>query len=342
MEKPGVVAAASPPEGFDVLGRDEATRLAESALQRAGASSTNATCVASHLVDAELAGHPSHGLRLVPPYCELAGTPGHKLDATPTIIDVRGALTVVDAAGGLGYPALEIAVDAAAERARALGIAACSVIRCGHAGRAGGWVERAVGLGAVGIVLLGGADPPFVMAPGPGSVASLHTNPIAIGVPAEGPPLVLDIATSLVAEGKVAVARSRGTALPEGAIVRRDGTITADPAAFYDGGALLPFGGHKGFGLSAIVEALSVGLTGAGTGEPAEGALVICLDAAGFRPGSDVRASVEALRARLHASGRQRDVLAPGEPEARARTASTILVESDVLARLRRLAAPAG
>ena len=86
------------------------------------------------------------------------------------------------------------------------------------------------------------------------------------------------MATSLVAEGKVAIASSRGTALPEGAIVDRDGTITVDPAAFYDGGALLPFAGHKGFGLSAMVEALSVGLTGAGAGEPAEGALVICLE----------------------------------------------------------------
>lgn len=338
MERPSVVAAASPPEGFDILARGDATRLAESALERAGAPSTNAACIAKHLVDAELAGHPSHGLRLVPRYCELAGTPGHKLDAAPAIIDVRGALTVVDAAGGLGYPALEIAVDSAAESARALGIAACSVIRCGHAGRAGAWVERAVGRGAVGIVLLGGAEPPFVMASGPGSVASLHTNPIAIGVPAEGPPLVLDMATSLVAEGKVAIALSRGTALPEGAIVGRDGTTTADPAAFYDGGALLPFAGHKGFGLSAIVEALSVSLTGAGAGEPAEGALVICLDAGGFLPESDVRASTEALRARLHASGKERDVLAPGEPEARARTASTFLIESDVLSRIRGLA----
>ena len=336
------MATASPREGFDVLDRGEATLLAEGALERAGAPRTNAACVARHLVDAELAGHPSHGLRLVPKYCEFAGTPGHKLDAVPAIIDVRGALTVVDAAGGLGYPALEVAVDAAAASARAVGIGACSVIRCGHAGRAGAWVERAVGRGAVGIVLLGGADPPFVMASGPGSVASLHTNPIAIGVPAEGPSFILDMATSLVAEGKVAIASSRGTALPEGAIVDRDGTITVDPAAFYDGGALLPFAGHKGFGLSAMVEALSLGLTGAGAGDPAEGALVICLDAGGFRPESDVRASTEALRTRLHASGRERDVLAPGEPEARARATSMILIESDVLSRIRRLAAPVG
>ena len=342
MERPRTAATGSPRAGFEILDRDEAERLAELALTGAGASGTNAACVARNVVAAELAGHPSHGLRLVPRYCELAGTPGHRLDAVPRVVEARGALSVVDAAGGLGYPALEVAVDAAAASALAVGIGACSVVRCGHAGRAGAWAERAVGHGAVGIVLLGGADPPFVMAAGPGSVASLHTNPIAIGVPAEGPPLILDMATSLVAEGKVAIASARGTALPDGAIVDRDGTVTADPAAYYDGGALLPFAGHKGFGLAALVEALSVSLTGAGTGEPAEGALVICLNAGGFVPGSDVRASVEALRARLHASGREREVLAPGEPEARARAVSTILVEADVLARLRHLAASPG
>jgi LDH2 family malate/lactate/ureidoglycolate dehydrogenase len=332
-----------PGGGFETLDPGGATRLAELALVGAGASPANAACIAKHLIDAELAGHPSHGLRLVPRYCEIAGTDGSKLDAVPQIVAASGSLTVIDAASGLGYAALELAVDSAASTAREVGIGACSVIRCGHAGRAGAWAERAVANGAVGIVLLGGADPPFVMAAGPGSVASLHTNPIAIGVPADGPPLILDMATSLVAEGKVAIAASRKTPLPEGAIVGADGTITADPTAFYGGGALLPFAGHKGFGLAAMIEALSVSLTGAGThgNRPAEGALVICIDAAGFRPEGDVRASIEELRTRLHDSGRERDVLAPGEPEARARNASSILVETEVLASLRHLAGPA-
>ena len=152
--------------------------------------------------------------------------------------------------------------------------------------------------------------------------------------------MILDMATSLVAEGKVAIAATRGTTLPEGAIVDKEGIIAAEPAAFYDGGSLLPAAGHKGFGLAAMVEALSVSLTGAGESRPAEGALVICIDAGGFRPESDVRASIEALRSRLHASGRECAVLAPGEPEARARadSGSVILVETAVLTRLRRLA----
>ena len=141
------------------------------------------------------------------------------------------------------------------------------------------------------------------------------------------------------AAGKVAVAASRGTALPEGSIVDRNGIVSADPAAFFDGGALLPFAGHKGFGLAAMVEALSVSLTGAGAGRPAEGALVICMDASGFRPANEVRESVENLRTRLHASSREYDVLAPGEPEALARSEGTVLVEPALLDRLRQLAA---
>ena len=132
--------------------------------------------------------------------------------------------------------------------------------------------------------------------------------------------------------------------MPDGAIVGADGRITTDPAAFYDGGALLPFAGHKGFGLAAMVEALSVGLTGADADgkRPAEGALVICIDAGGFRPEGDLKAWTEALRTRLHSSGRERDVIAPGEPEARAREAFAILVELEVLADLRHLAGSVG
>ena len=329
-------------EGFESLDPVEAKELAECALIGAGASSSHAACIAKHVADAELAGHPSHGLRLVLRYCELAGTDGSKLDIEPRVVDVRGALSIVDAGGGIGYPALEVAVDAAATSAIQAGIGACSVIRCGHAGRAGAWAERATAKGVAAIVLLGGAEPPFVMAAGPGSVASLHTNPIAIGVPADGPSLILDMATSLVAEGKVAIAASRGTPLPDGAILSHGGEITTDPAVYYRGGALLPFAGHKGFGLAAMVEALSVSLTGAGADDrrPPEGALVICVNAGGFRPEGEVRASVEELRARLHASSRERVVLAPGEPEAFARAATTILVETPLLASLRQLAAP--
>jgi LDH2 family malate/lactate/ureidoglycolate dehydrogenase len=201
-------------------------------------------------------------------------------------------------------------------------------------------VERGTAAGAATLVLLGGAVPPFVVTYGAGSDPIVHTNPIAIGIPGRDTPLLLDMASSVIAAGKVAVARSRGEILPEGAILDAGGKPSVDPNAFYAGGALLPVGGHKGFGLSVLVEALAVCLTGADATELAEGALVVCLDAATFREGDEVVAAVESLRRRLHASGRSRVVLAPGEPEARSRAATTeIAIEESVVVTLRRLGA---
>jgi LDH2 family malate/lactate/ureidoglycolate dehydrogenase len=301
-----------------------------------------ATCVAEHVVDAELAGHPSHGLRQIPLYCTRSGQPGFDLSATPAVLARRGALTSIDGCSGLGHPALRLAVDCAASSARELGVAAASVVRCGHAGRAGAWAERGTAAGAITIVALAGVAPPFIVSAGAGCKPALHTNPIAIGVPGAESPLLLDFATSAVAEGKVALARNRDEPLAAGTILDADGRPSVDPGDFYAGGSLLPFGGHKGFGLSVLVEALAVSWTGADApgSEPAEGALVLCVDAAGMRGEEELIASVEALRARLHRSG---PVLAPGEPEARSRAAAEgIAVDERLLATLRALADASG
>jgi LDH2 family malate/lactate/ureidoglycolate dehydrogenase len=320
-----------------------AIELARAALLGAGARDEVAGLVAEHVVDAELAGHPSHGLRQVPVYCAAAGEPGTDLTATPHVVSATAALTSIDAGQGLGHPALALAVDAAAAGARANGIAAAAVVRCGHAGRAGAWAERAVAQRCVGIVLLGGATPPFAMTAAPGAEPALHTNPIAIGMPAAGEPLLLDMATSLVAGGKAAVALERGGELPEGSIATHDGRRSRDPRELARGGSLLPAAGHKGYGLSALIEALSVGLTGAdGPGlEPPEGALVICLDAGAFRPAGQVAGSLEGLRQRVRASSRGTvSVLAPGDTELRSRAAAGGVVRTDpaLLAELRALA----
>jgi LDH2 family malate/lactate/ureidoglycolate dehydrogenase len=322
---------------------DEALVLARDALLGAGATSAVANLVAEHAVDAELAGHPSHGLRQIPRYCASAGEPGNDLAAVPRVVRQTPALTTIDAEQGLGHAALALAVDAAASAAAALGIAAASVIRCGHAGRAGAWAERGARQGCVTIIALGGTTPPFVMTAAPGALPALHTNPIAIAAPASGPPLMLDMATSVVAAGKVDVALARGTSLPAGAIATREGLSSSDPAELARGGALLPAGGHKGFGLSAMVEALSVGLTGAGEPglDPHEGALVICLAADAFHGREQVERSLDSLRARLRGSSQgDATVLAPGDPEARSRAAANgfVSTEGTLLAELVRLA----
>jgi LDH2 family malate/lactate/ureidoglycolate dehydrogenase len=160
----------------------------------------------------------------------------------------------------------------------------------------------------------------------------LHTNPLALAVPAQDHPLMLDMATSMVAEGKVRVALARHTMLPEGSILSAAGVPSNDPADFANGGCLLPVGGHKGFGLSAMVEALGVIVTGADEAgrAPLEGGLVMCLAAHAFRPIEDVMSSVEALRSRIHESGGPGNtVLAPGDPEAQRRVAAGCRIEID-------------
>ena len=195
------------------------------------------------------------------------------------------------------------------------------------------------------MVVLGGSAPPFVMSAGPGAAPSLHTNPIAFAVPASGHPLMLDMATSVVAEGKVHVALSRHLALPEDSILSADGRVSNDPGDFANGGCLLPVGGHKGFGLAAIVEALGVILTGADAAgrEPLEGGLVVCISSGAFRPAQEVVAATDAMRSRIRASGKTVAVLAPGDPEAqrRAMGPGEVEIEDEIVIRLRTLAATA-
>jgi len=326
------------------LTAEEAGALARKALIAAGATVSVANAVSQHAVDAELAGHPSHGLRLIPNYCADAGNPGTHLAAEPRVISRWGAVTTIDARRGLGHLAMAMAVDCAAERAHELGAGIAAVVQCGHAGRAGAWVERGVGRGCVTMVVLGGSAPPFVMAAGPGATPALHTNPLALGIPAPDHPMMLDMATSVVAEGKVRVALARHSMLPEGSILSAQGVPSNDPDDFASGGCLLPVGGHKGFGLSAMIEALGVLLTGAdSTGRaPLEGGLVMCLEARAFRPIEEVMTSVEALRSRIHASAAPGGtVLAPGDPEAQCRVAAAghLEIEDALADQLRALSA---
>jgi LDH2 family malate/lactate/ureidoglycolate dehydrogenase len=229
---------------------------------------------------------------------------------------------------------MALAVSCASESAAELGVGHAAIVRCGHTGRMGAWAERAASRGMASVMFTAWGEPPFTVALGPGSRPALHTNPLTMAVPAERGHLVLDMATSAIAEGKVAVAAETGTPLPDGAALDAEGRPTSDPAAVR---ALLPAGGYKGFGLATLIDALAIGLVGAdGDGmAPASGALVICVKADLFRPAGEQAASAEALRTRLHDSGRRLEVLAPGELEQRARAASgSIEVGDDVLALL--------
>ena len=173
------------------------------------------------------------------------------------------------------------------------------------------------------------AGGPYQVAPFGGAKGALGTNAIAWAMPrAEGrPPILLDYATSSVAQGKLQVARAKGEPVPPGSIIDAEGRPTTDVQDFFAGGLLLPFAGHKGYALGVVVQLLAVGLSG---GERANGGgrgsclTVLAIDPAAFRPPQEFVGYVEMIAERLKgippASGFS-EVLVPGEPEARTREA---------------------
>jgi LDH2 family malate/lactate/ureidoglycolate dehydrogenase len=191
-----------------------------------------------------------------------------------------------------------------------------------HIGRVGEYAELAAERGCVALVWCSGGPPGGNVAPFGGRGRILGTNPVAYAFPAGShEPVVADFSTSVSAEGKIRVHRQSGRALPDGWIVDADGSPSNDPAVFYDGGAILPAAGHKGFALGLLVELLGGIVAGAGCAslgvDPGNGVVFLVLDAA--RLGLDlalVDAVIEAVEAVPPAPGFER-VTVPGRPEAR-------------------------
>ncbi|HLJ61195.1 MAG TPA: Ldh family oxidoreductase [bacterium] len=286
-----------------------------------------AAVVADTLVEANLMGHDSHGVLRVPQYVGAAREGRLKVAARPRRVTARGATAFVSGEWGFGQLTGRLAMDEAVRLAHEYGIGAAAAIRCTHLGRVGDYVERAAAHGCVGMAWVGGLHPAAV--PYGGRRRTLGTNPMAVGFPVAGDhPVVLDFATTMIAAGKIAAARAAKKPLPPGRIVDRDGTSATDPQAFYDGGALLPFGEHKGYALSTVVDLLGQALTGAerpdehGDVQPGErrsGALFIAVSTGAFRPAEDAAAAARSIVDRLRdvptAPGFDR-VLTPGQPEA--------------------------
>jgi LDH2 family malate/lactate/ureidoglycolate dehydrogenase len=223
-----------------------------------------------------------------------------------------------------GQPAARLATEVAARLAREHGTGAVAIRRANHVGRLGEWVGALADDGLVALAVCN-ADP--TVAPHGGRGRRLGTNPLAWAAPraAGRSPIVMDWATAAMAEGKVAVALARGEEVPEGVLVDRDGRASTRPRAFYDGGALLPFGAHKGSGLSIMIELVGGLLSGTGASclpgyDATNGTVLIALDVARFVDEGAFRRQAEALCAELAATPRAEghdEVLVPGKPEAR-------------------------
>jgi LDH2 family malate/lactate/ureidoglycolate dehydrogenase len=288
--------------------------------------------VASALVDANLAGHDSHGVIRIPQYVEHVRCGEVVPEAVATVIHETTLSVLVDGRWGYGQVTAELATRQAVIKAKQHGLGASGAVRCTHIGRLGEYAEMAAREGIIAFVAAGGFGGQVGAAPFGGKKALLGTNPLSFGFPdADGTAMLVDFATTAIAAGKIRVARAKGIPLPPGSILDREGNPTTDAEAFYQGGVMLPFGGHKGYALSLVVEMLGRVLTGADDfaeavrGGPTyghSGTFVLAIDPGMFRDRQDYARSVDETLARvkavLPAAGFD-EVLIPGEPEARSR-----------------------
>jgi hydroxycarboxylate dehydrogenase B len=293
--------------------------------ERLGTPSDIAAVVATTLVNADLAGHTSHGVFQLPNYLSAIEQGTLIPDARPGIEREMTASAVVDAQSGWGHYSAWWTMCRLIEKARGAGVACASIGGVQHVGRLGEYAEQAAAAGCVGIISVAwGGRNAGPAAPHGGTSKSLGTNPFTVGAPTgDDMPFVSDFATTAVAHGKVAVAQLDGTDVPPGSIVDGDGAPTVDPNAFFDGGALNLFGGHKGYALSLVTCVLAQ-LNGEydEKGRRVHGVFMQAIDIGAFQPlatyQTHVRCLMDDMRASDTAPGVEA-VLAPGDPERRAR-----------------------
>ena len=247
-------------------------RAIEAIVAAGGSEPREAQLVAENLVSANLTGHDSHGIGMIPRYVESLQEGGLRPNRHPAIKFDGGALIALDGRAGYGQVIGLEATDIAIERAKAHGVCVMALANSHHLCRIGQWAEQAVAQGLVSISFVNVISRSIV-APFGGSDARFGTNPCTVGVPLAGqPPFVLDMATSGVAQGKVRVAHNKGEKLPPGLLLDDKGkpTLEARFGVLEPFGALTTFGLHKGYGLAVVCELLGGALSGGGTWHTAD------------------------------------------------------------------------
>jgi hydroxycarboxylate dehydrogenase B len=244
--------------------------LVSAIMRAAGCHRDEAGTIARRLVDSNLVGHDSHGVLRVSKYLEWMRAGWVKANQAPTIVFESDAIAIIDGNRGFGQVVGEFAGELGVRKAAKTGIALVGLRNCGHLGRVGDWAELAAAAGQVSLHFLNTSGAQRV-APFGGSDRRLSTNPITIGIPVEGSePIIVDMTTSMAAEGKLMVALNRGEQVPEGWIIDKHGHPTTQPTDFYDGGALLTIAGHKGSGLSIVTDLLAGAITTGKSSDPVD------------------------------------------------------------------------
>jgi (2R)-3-sulfolactate dehydrogenase (NADP+) len=271
-----------------VIGIAELEALIAAALVASNTSEANARSVARALTQAEIDGQKGHGLSRVPSYAGQARTGKVDGHAVPEARQTRPGALMIDVKGGFAYPAFDLAIARLPDMA---GIAAAGFLRSHHFGVVGRHVER---LAEAGLVALAFGNTPSAIAPWGGSRSVYGTNPIGFAAPQrDKPPVVVDLALSHVARGKILTAVQKGEPIPADWALDASGKPATDPAEALKG-TLLPIGGAKGAALALMVEVLAVALTGANFGfeassffdadgkPPGVGQFLVAIDPAAF------------------------------------------------------------
>lgn len=292
----------------------------------AGAPRGEAEWVSHLLVKSNLVGHDSHGVIRIVQYVKAMEEGYLKPGARVEVVRETPSSALLKGNWGFGQvvakKAMEIAIDKAVKNT----VGTVCAYDLYHIGRLADYTEMAAEKGLIGIAM---ANSVKSVAPYGGKERLLSTSPMSYAFPTGGEtPFVLDIATSVCAEGKVRVALHKGEKLPYGCIIDKEGNPSNNPQDFYDGGALLPLGGdsvgYKGFGLGFVVEVLSGVLSGAGCGyeegKKGNGIFFQAIDIQRFMPVNEFEKKISAFIQTVKSTKLRpkfREILMPGEPEAR-------------------------
>lgn len=319
----------------------------------AGSDAREAQLTADHLVGANLSGHDSHGVGMIPKYVLSWLGEQLQLNQQVSVVHESGGILSLDGNRGMGQAVTEEAMRMGIARAQEHGVCVMGLRRSHHLGRVGHWAEQATAAGMISIHFVNVLSKPIV-APHGGYDARFGTNPFTIGVPVAGaPPLVLDFATSAIALGKVRVAHNKGVAVPAGSLMDPAGHPTDDASVMFPApgtpqGALRTFGEHKGYVLAVMCELLGAAVTGGHTIRPEtlthehavwNNMLAIIFDPARLGSsttfGHEVEAFVEWMKASRLQPGNDA-IRLPGDPERAFRRARAdfIPVDAGTLAQL--------
>jgi len=249
------------------IAADNLRTFASDLFQAAGLSSDDADIVSDSLVLSNLCGHNSHGVMRTVEYVNQMKQGELRGDAELNVLQETDSLIVADAGFGFGQIQMRKLIERLSLKAQQQGIACGTLKSCGHVGRLGEWVERLAEAGLAGFVTVNDNGVLKCVAPPGGVEPRISTNPIAVGIPTENEPLVLDISTSAVANGKIRVADLAGEQCPAGWLQDSQGNPTGDPKVRLQEpyGSILPFGGEQGykaFGLGLLFDILVGGLSG--------------------------------------------------------------------------------